>query len=130
VLSAHGCAPPVVLLRQLRAAVSHWQAERGVRSGREVLRLSGPLKVGAGRISRWAALGATTAYLELDAATLSPYRFEWRRGTAPGRDALVLEMEYRDAEVNRPLSLAECTRAFSYVPPGNPPGAQSTNGAP
>jgi hypothetical protein len=134
VLSAHGCAPPVVLLRQLRAAVAHWQAEHGVRSGREVLRLSGPLKVGAGRMSRWAALGATTAYLELDPATLWPHRFEWRRGAATGPGALVLEMEYRDAEVNQPLSLQECARVFSYVPSGasrdEPPGAATTYGAP
>jgi hypothetical protein len=118
-LHAHGCAPPAVLLRQVRGAASRWNVERGTRAGREVLRVSGPLDRSAFQASRWAALGATRCCVELDAETLWPRRLEWRGVDERGRTPLVLEMEYRDPEVNRPLSLEECARVFSYLPPSD-----------
>jgi hypothetical protein len=115
-LHAHGCAPPAVLLRQVRGATPRWTVEQGTRAGRRVLRLSGPLDRSAVQASRWAALGANQCSVELDAETLWPRRFEWRRLDGHRGSALVLEMEYREAEVNRPLSLEECARVFSYLP--------------
>ena len=43
-------------------------------------------------------------------------RVEWFTGSDPGRSSVYLELEFRDPELNRPLSLQECTRLFTYQP--------------
>ncbi len=54
----------------------------------------------------------------LDSATLWPHRLEWwGRSAAPGKLSLLLEMEFRDAVVNRPLSPERCAQEFMIPPP-------------
>jgi hypothetical protein len=55
--------------------------------------------------------------ISLDAKTLWPCRVEWWGGVKPG-DASVplLELEFRDAVLNRPLPPERCAREFTWSP--------------
>jgi hypothetical protein len=54
----------------------------------------------------------------LDAATLWPHRLEWWGAARPeDKPTLLLEMEFRGAVLNRPMSPERCAREFMVPPP-------------
>jgi hypothetical protein len=71
----------------------------------------------------WPAYLPRTCLLYLDAASLWPLRLEWWGPTSrEDRDTPVLQMEFRDPVLNRPLSQEQCAREFSFDPgPGKVP---------
>jgi hypothetical protein len=109
-----GCGGPLPLLVDLRTRLRDLTAQTGRLHGRPTVRIHGRLQAASA-----AAPGTPTAdfcYLYLEAPTLWPSRVEW---WASGRKTplhLLLEIEFRDAQLNHPLSLAECVRMFSYRP--------------
>jgi len=114
-LRDRGCSGPVPLLAELRAGVSNWRVDAGVRNGRSMMRLQGELD--QSRLPAAAAQTSTARWctLYLDAETLWPARIEWRTSAAPG--SLYLEMEFREPTLNQALSPEECGRAFTYHSP-------------
>jgi hypothetical protein len=117
VLQGLGCGGPYPLLRELRARLNGLIAETGLWQGRPVVRLAGRFDPARVAQDVATAIPAEFCYLYLDAQSLWPCRLEWwgtdrRRVTRP-----LLEMEFRDPEINRPLSLPECIQTFSYRPP-------------
>jgi hypothetical protein len=114
VLREHGCGGPYPLLRDLRARCQDVAMQTGRLQNRDWVRIKGRLAAAPTASEPVAAALADFCYLYLDAQTLWPGRVEWwARGTTP---RLLLEMEFRDPQVNRELSLDECIRAFSYRP--------------
>ncbi len=91
-------------------------AQTGRLRGRPALRIHGR------PTTAWTVAPGTAAadfcYLYLDAQTLWPSRVEWWAGDRHSNPRLLLEIEFRDPQLNRPLSLAECIHAFSYRPKG------------
>jgi hypothetical protein len=105
-----GCGGPYPLLNDLRQNMREMSLETGKLQGRPVLRIGGRLTIRDG-----SSVPADFCYLYLQAQTLWPSRLEWwERGRGQGRP--LLEIEFRDPVVNRPLTLPECIRAFSYSP--------------
>jgi len=111
-----GCGGPHPLLLELRTRLRELTAQIGRLHGRPTVRIHGRLSAPA------APSGATAAadfcYLYLDAHLLWPSRVEWWAGDRTANPRLILEMEFREPQLNRPLPLAECIRAFSYRPEG------------
>jgi hypothetical protein len=111
-----GCSGPAPLLAELRAGVSNWRVDTGMRNGKSVVRLQGELDPSRLRAAVQTALSARFCTLYLDAATLWPMRIEWRTGAALSA-SLYLEMEFREPTLDQALSPEECARAFTYQPP-------------
>jgi hypothetical protein len=81
----------------------HWSAEQAA-----VLATPG---------EAWPAYLPRKCRLYLDAASLWPLRLEWWGPTSRQvEDTLVLQMEFRDPVLNKPLSKEECAREFSFQP--------------
>jgi hypothetical protein len=114
-LRDHGCSCPAPLLTELRAGVSNWRVDSGVRNGRSVMRLQGELDQSRLPAAAQTNVSARFCTLYLDAETLWPARIEWRTSAAPGN--LYLEMEFREPTLNQALSPEECARAFTYHSP-------------
>jgi hypothetical protein len=96
------------LLLTLRERL-RWVAQEPLAQGRQV-RLTGVIAPGPrGNLS-----GPRICRIVLDTASLWPDRIEWY-GPVPGRsdDTLLVEMEYRDPVLNRPLPPEVCAREFS-----------------
>jgi hypothetical protein len=112
-LRALGCGGPHPLLKDLRARLRDLTLETGLSKGRPVARLHGRLDAAP---AAGTAVIADFCYLYLDPETLWPARLEWWGANAERVHRLLLEIEFRDPLVNRPLSLTECMRVFSYGP--------------
>ena len=113
-LRKRGCAGPQVLLTELRDLRPAWRVEQGVWRERSAIRLE------AARLGRDTEAAARpngqSCRLYLDGASLWPLRLEWYRSTEPRHAHLLLEMEFREPELNRALTREECARVFSYQP--------------
>ncbi len=111
-----GVGPLVKALRErLRAP-----ARENVRwNGLEVIRITGAWPEDPGKLARvpdWQRprYPARLCSIYLDAKTLWPHRIEWWGGEkAQDRAVLLLEMEFRDPILNRPLTPEQCTREFT-----------------
>lgn len=110
-LTAKGCAGPHGLLQQLRGMLENLRSETGTWQERPVIRLTGTAKAAQGEPA------PRTCHIYLDVRTLWPVRVEWWRTSpmSPGPQPL-LELEFREPILNRPLSHDECVREFSYCP--------------
>jgi len=108
-----GCGGPHPLLKELRARLRDLTLQTGLLQGRPVARLHGRLD---GVSAAGTAVAADFCYLYFDPQTLWPARLEWWGASAERVQRLLLEIEFRDPQVNRPLSLTECMRVFSYSP--------------
>jgi hypothetical protein len=119
-LLENGCGGPYPLLENLRAKLKDLQMETGLLAGQPTLRLTGSLDPASNPIAvdRHFARPAQSCSLFFDAQSLLPVRIEWR-----GSGVLLLELEYRDLHLNRPLSHDDCIREFTFAPvpaPGAP----------
>lgn len=114
VLLEAGCAGPRALLEDVKNKLKDLQVEAGQCQGQSVLRVSGVLPSAN---ENALSFKPSVCHVFLDAKTLWPVRVEWW-GKKRERDplSLMLQMEFRDPEVNRPLSHDDCARLFSYQP--------------
>jgi hypothetical protein len=115
-LSGLGCGGPYVVMKNLRGKLKEPTAQNGVLNGIRVIRIHGRLDPAQVAPQHATAAAAEFCYLYLDAQTLWPGRLEWWEVDRKNAQRLRLELEFRDAVLNRPLSEAECIRAFSYNP--------------
>jgi hypothetical protein len=115
-LRALGCGGPYPLLKELRGRLRDLTLQTGLFQGRPVARLHGRLKIAPSAPATGTAVGADFCYVYLDPQTLWPIRLEWWGANPERVQRLLLEIEFRDPQVNRPLSLTECMRVFSYCP--------------
>jgi hypothetical protein len=121
-----GCGGPRALLEDLRGRLRDVTAQTGRLDGQPMVRLygrhdNGQLAAHGGTVHGATVHGGTAVpadfcYLYLDAQSLWPARIEWWGRQSRPVPGLLLEMEFRRPELNRPLSLDECIRAFSYRP--------------
>lgn len=111
-----GCGGPHPLLLDLRGRLRQLTAQTGRLHGRPMVRLYGRLNAAAAPAPGTPA--ADFCYLYLDAQTLWPSRVEWWAGEQKTNPRLLLEMEFREPQLNHPLPFDECVRAFSYRPQG------------
>jgi hypothetical protein len=118
VLRERGCGGPYPLLCDLRNRLQNIGVQTGLWHDRPVVRLAGSLPPGQVGGESCPAVVPEFCYLYMDARTLWPARVEWRGTDRKGRRRPLLQVEYREPELNRPLSLPECMRAFSYHPAG------------
>ncbi len=118
VLRDLGCGGPYPLLKDLRTRLRNLAVQTGRLQGRPVVRLQGRLDPAQAPPAAGTAVRADFCYLYLDAQMLWPARLEWWLGDPTHGARLILEMEFRDPQLNRPLSVSECIRAFTYRPKG------------
>jgi hypothetical protein len=112
-----GCGGPYPLLRDLRGKLTELCVQTGHLQGRPQVRIQGRLCPVPCTAEPDTAVAADFCYLYLDPQTLWPGRLEWWAAHgARDQRLLLLEIEFRDPQWNRPLSLPECIRAFSYRP--------------
>src|SRR5262249_3910618 len=109
----------LALLPALRERMTWFRREAVRRDGRGLLKLSGawaPADAATARVRPgrpWPDGLPRQCRLYLDPATAWPCRFEWWGPDAPRpADALLIQMEFRDPVLNRPLSAAAGARAF------------------
>jgi hypothetical protein len=114
-----GCGGPYPLLVDLRSRLGELTAQSGRLQGRPAVRIRGRLDLGKAAPAVVTAAAADFCYLYLDAQTLWPSRVEWWVGDRTPHARLLLEMEFRNPQLGRPLSFSECIRAFSYRPEGS-----------
>ncbi len=112
ILHAFGCSGPYHLLKDLEAKLENWQLASGTWNNRTILRLTGTLK---NHDDDSVVITPRQCRVFLDAQTLWPMRVEWW-ATGERGDALLLQMEFRDAVINQPLSHEDCEREFSFLP--------------
>jgi hypothetical protein len=115
-----GCGGPYPLLKELRTRLREVQAETGLFREQPIVRLKGRLVSAGPSAAPASAVAADFCYLYLDARSLWPGRLEWWGASRTSTPRLLLEMEFRNPELNRPLSLSQCVRAFSYRPEDSP----------
>jgi hypothetical protein len=107
------------LLRGLRQQMAWLKVEKVRRNGRELFKLTGKWRDDvvaslAPPDKPWPDGLARHCRLYLDVSTLWPHRFEWWGQDSPHRaDGLLVQMEFRDAVLNRPLSAERCSHEFS-----------------
>jgi hypothetical protein len=111
------------ILEELRHRV-HWMRQETIRrGGKTYLRLTGMWSDGPSRESRSSGEPDLRGQprqcrIYLKTGTLWPHRVEWwGPSTSHGGDSLLLEMEFRDPVLNRPLSAERCFEEFAFAPP-------------
>jgi hypothetical protein len=114
-----GVGPLLRVLRQgmhqPRRQAAHWQ-------GKEVIQVSGdwpedPSKLADVPDYQRPRHPPRRCRLYLDAQTLWPHRIEWQGASAAdGTAPLLLELEFRDPILNRPLPPERCAREFTVWP--------------
>ncbi len=115
---AQGCGSIVLLLPGLRQQLNWVGKERVRRDGRVLVKLSGVWAPAETAVlvrpgAEWPEGLPRQCRLYLDAETSWPHRLEWW-GPDPPRDAdaLLVQVEFRDPVLNRPLSAERCAREF------------------
>jgi hypothetical protein len=111
-----GCGGPHALLVDLRGRMRDLTAQTGRLDAKPLVRVHGRLDAAQLAPHAGTAVAADFCYVYLEAQTLWPARLEWWGHDVKASPRLLLEMEFRRPELNRPLSLDECIRAFSYRP--------------
>jgi hypothetical protein len=126
-LQEQGFAGVGPLLQALRRRLQNLRADTLKWHGLEVLRVTGDWTADPAHVNdimeclRPRVLPRQCC-IYLDAVTLWPHRLEWwGPGQANGPPALLLQTEFRDAVLNRPLPPDRCAREFALAPP--PPAA-------
>jgi hypothetical protein len=117
-LRDQNCAGVLTLLPALRERMTWFRRERVRRDGRLLVKLSAAWKPAeAAALVRpgtpWPDDLPRQVRLYLDPETFWPHRLEWW-GPDPDRpdDSLLIQMEFRDPVLNRPLSAERCAREF------------------
>jgi hypothetical protein len=118
-LREHSFGGVVPLLRSLRQRMAWLRKETVRRNGREFFKLTGTWRDEevsglAPACEPWPDGLPRQCRLYLDVRNLWPHRVEWW-GQDPPRpgDVLLVQMEFRDPVLNRPLSAQRCAREFS-----------------
>lgn len=111
-LNDQGCCGPGVVVQRLLPSLKKWQGKTTKDKREKVIKLS------AESTSEFSGLPLppgtpVRCHLYFDEETLWLRRLEWATVTASGEE-VVLEMEFRDAKVNEPLSEECCEREFSF----------------
>jgi hypothetical protein len=118
VLAAHGCGGPHSVLKDLERVLESLQETRGVWEGKSVIRLTGSIKeqpAKPGQVPSGTA--AKVCRLFLDAQTLWPHRVEWWAALpVQSDDCPLLELEFRDPQINQAMGHDDCAREFTYQP--------------
>jgi hypothetical protein len=113
-LTQHGFGGLYPLLRQISACLVNSTQQAGCWQERRVVRVSGFWNAAESVLNTLPEnLRARSCNLYLDAETLWPHRIEWLGSEKPtDRQVILLEMEFSDPAINRPLSDQECARIF------------------
>jgi hypothetical protein len=127
-LRDQGGAGVLALLPALRERMTWFRREWVRRDGRLLVKLSATWQPAAAEAlappgTPWPDDLARQVRLYLDPETFWPHRLEWW-GPDPGRpdDSLLVQMEFRDPVLNRPLPADRCDREFRPdVDPGRFP---------
>ncbi len=109
-----GCAGPYPLLCELQRKLTDLQVQTGHWQNRPALLLTGnlpPTGPAGNQFANQFAMPPRRGLLVLDPQTLWPLRLEWW-----GDHSLLLELEFRDPEINQQLAHADCVREFTYTP--------------
>jgi hypothetical protein len=117
-LRDQNCAGVLTLLPALRERMTWFRQERVRRDGRLLLKLSATWTPAEAEAlvppgTPWPDDLPRQVRLYLDPDTFWPHRLEWW-GPDPDRpdDSLLIQMEFRDPVLNRPLSEERCAREF------------------
>jgi len=115
-LEQRGLGGLLPLLRQIRQSLQAPTQQAGSWHGRPALQISGAWNAAEEVLKALPpGLRARRCTLVLDADTLWPYRIEWLGSPKPlNYPMLLLQMDFRDPVVNRPMSPLECSRAFRF----------------
>jgi len=120
ILKAQGCGGPHCILKELENLLDNLKATRGLWKNKPVIRLTGTLKYPSDDSpDRRFTVPPKLCRVYLDARSLWPHRVEWL--TSPSDEDfgfLLLQMEFRDPEINQPLTHDDCVREFTYVSEG------------
>jgi hypothetical protein len=113
-LTEHGFGGLFPLLRQISACLVNPTQQTGLWHERRVLRVSGYWNASEAALNTLPEnLRARSCNLYLDPESLWPHRIEWIGSEKPSdHQVILLEMEFSDAAINRPLSKQECDGVF------------------
>jgi len=115
-LARKGCAGPIWILQQLPTALQKLQYRTGLLDNAPVIEIKGETVAPGGAPFATTTVPVCQVRLYLDAKTLWPRCIEyWGKGNSALPSRLV-QIEFRDAEINQALTLEECSRTFSYQP--------------
>lgn len=109
-LNAKCCGGPYALLAPMHKLLVNAKLLTGFLNEQAVIQIKGELKTG-GLVAQ-----ARHARIYLDAKTLWPQRLEWWGASKAEAPQLLFSSEFFEPEFDRELSVAECTRVFSYRP--------------
>jgi hypothetical protein len=109
----------VPLLRNVRRRMAWVKTEKLERAGKSRLRLTGVWRADFAAYVKsqepWPAGLPEQCRLELDPATLWPYRLEWWGPTTVGAaDTLLAQLEFRDPVVHTTLPPELCAKEFTF----------------
>jgi hypothetical protein len=115
-LEARGLGGLRPLLRQIGQSLQDPVQRTGLWQGRPALEVSGAWNEPEDVLQTLPpGLRARRCHVVLDAETLWPYRVEWLGAPRPlNYPVVLLQMDFRDPVINRPLSPSECGRAFRF----------------
>jgi hypothetical protein len=115
-LEARGLGGLLPLLRQIRQSLQDPVQRAGLWQGRPALQVSGAWNAPEDVLKTLPpGLRARRCNIILDAETLWPYRVEWLGSPRPlNYPVVLLQMDFRDPVINRPLSPSECGREFRF----------------
>jgi hypothetical protein len=117
ILNAHGCGGPYSLLKDLEGTLENLKLVHGTWKDKPVIRLTGSVKEDSATSDPRFAVPPRLCHLYLDAQTLWPHRVEWWAFEEDEKSAfLLLQVEFRDPQINQPLSHEDCIREFTYQP--------------
>jgi hypothetical protein len=118
VLNAMGCGGPYCLLKDMERVLENLKVVHGAWKGKPVIRLTGTIVDNAVVSSpERITVPPRRCHVLLDARTLWPFRVEWWASRSSEEQAvLLLQLEFRDPVINRPMSHADCAREFTFQP--------------
>lgn len=122
ILEKKGCRGPLPVLRELREIVTDWKAETGRWGTFEAIRLVGRARADHPRTQAGVSdrfFPGQVCRLILEARTLWPLRVEWLLS----EDTPVVEMEFRNPVLDRPLTHQECIETFTFPRDWRPAGS-------
>ncbi len=113
-MQGHGLGGLRPLIADIRQRLREPKQQNGLWRGRPAIRISGAVPEQEDVLKAVApGLRARHCSVILDAATLWPQRIEWTGSPQPGNyPAVILQMDFRDPIINRPLSPEGQARAF------------------
>jgi hypothetical protein len=115
-LAAKGCAGPCTVLRQLQQDMKESTLQTGLLENVPVICIRSDLAPQAKTAGIDTVIPARQVNVYLSARTLWPLRFEWHGVDKAGASRRILCLEFTEPDADRDLTVAECTRMFSYRP--------------